>query len=337
MSKQALDMKMRMAWFALVIPLLLVGSVAAYSSQSQSVSLTMAGGVVSPGVQTYSIQGGQLVSASISGTPVNPGSSFLRYDLSAIVSGTAVTGTASFDLVTQTSHRARMEMSGTFEIEAMADAVFFPLGCSSVSGAVTFPAGCLGEIPAMFIGIGTVTVWNGSSVTTAPLIMGFESAYLNPFGGPIFFNSSQIVVAADYSRASIQWTDVQMGGSVVGTVSGTPVSGSFGMLVNSSEDLRFGQEMDHGLISFFGMSNPALDASGYFFGHSTIPMGSSLACPGFPTGTCYETGLQSYGFFFMNNELGGALVGQYATTWSTPAVLSSSTVSAFLTSPHNHH
>jgi len=325
-------MKSRMAWFALLIPLLFVGSAAASSFQSQNVSLSLAGGVVSPGIQTYSLRGGQLVAAWILGNPVGPGRSFLSYSLNAVVSGLSVTGTASFDLTTHISHSPHMEVTGDIAIDAMTPAVFFPPGC-------TPGVDCLSEIPALFNGTGTVTLSSGGSVTTMSVNMGFESAYLNPFGGPIFFASDNgaVLVVANYSQAWIQWTDVQMGGILSGTVSGASVSGDFGMLVNSSEDLRSGQEFDHGSIAFSGMSNPALNALGSFFGHSTIPTGSSIACPGFPPGTCNLTGLQSNGFFSMNTASDGTMLGQYSTAWTTPAVAFSSSISAILIAHHGHH
>jgi len=324
-------MKFRMAWFALAIPLLLVGSAAAYSTSSQSVSLSLAGGVVSPGVQSYSIRGGQLAEAWILGSPVSPWNSYLQYSLNAVVSGLTVTGTASFFIMNQTSHWSPTEVKGTIVLDAMTPAVFFPLGC-------TPGVSCTSEIPALFNGTGTVTFYSGGSATTLSLNMGFESAYLNPFGGPIFFASSggEIIVVAGYSQARIQWTDVQMGGVAVGTFGGSPVSGAFGMLVNSSEDLRSGFEVDQGVISFFGMSNSALDGVGAFFGHSIIPSGSAVACPGFPPGTCNLTGLQSSGFFSMTTASGGSILGQYSTTWATPAVAFSSNISGLLSSPHHH-
>lgn len=339
------DMRSRATRFAVaILPvamlLLLSGSVA-YAAQPQNnsggnVSLNLVGGVVSPGVQAYSIQGGQVVAAWILGTQVSPMNSFLRYGLNVVVSGLSATGTASFDLVTQTSqtsHWSYTEVKGTVDIDAMTPAVFFPLGCNPL-----VLLSCTSEIPALFNGTGTVTVSSGGSVTTMSLSMGFESAYLNPFGGPVFFASSSgaVIVIADYSRAQIQWTDVQMGGTVAGTFGGTSVSGNFGMLVNSSEDLRAGVEMDHGAISFFGMSNPALNGLGAFFGHSVIPPGSSVACPGFPTGTCNLTGLESSGVFTMTMESGEVLIGQYTTVWATPAVVFSSTITAYLRSSHGH-
>jgi hypothetical protein len=359
-------MRLRMAWFAVVILpvvmlLLLSGNVAyaappatvshspmggaheappatvslsstdrAHEAPPATVSLNLNGGVVSPGVQTYSLQGGHLAAAWVLGTPVDPRSAVLHYGLNVVVSGLTATGTASFGLATQTSHRSYMEVKGTVKIDAMTPAVLFPLGC-------TPGLDCLSEIPALFNGTGTVTVSSGRGVATMSLSMGFESAYLNPFGGPVFFasNSGEIFVIADYSQARIQWTGVQMGGSAVGTFGGASVSGGFGMLVNSSEDLRSGTEMDRGIISFFGMSNPALDGLGSFIGHSMIPAGSSVACPGFPSGTCNLTGLESSGLFAMTTGSGKALEGRYATVWATPAVAFSSSILAFLSSPRD--
>ncbi|MGP8057577.1 MAG: hypothetical protein ACLP9K_08290 [Nitrososphaerales archaeon] len=255
--------------------------------------------------------------------------SILHYDLSAVVSGLTVSGTASFDLKTRTSHWSYTEVKGTIEIDSMTPAVLFPLGCTPYFN-------CTSAIPALFNGTGTVTISSGSGVTTMGLNMGFESAYLNPFGGPVFFvsNSSEVLVIADYSQAKIQWTGVQMGGIAAGTFGGTSVSGSFGMLVNSSEDLSTGKEIDQGAIYFFGMSNPALNGFGTFTGHSTIPTGSSVACPGFPAGTCNLTGLESSGTFTMTLESGGVLSGRYTTVWATPAVVFSSNIS---TSTRGHH
>ncbi len=340
-------MRLRSTWFAVmilpVVMMLLLGGNLAYAAQPQNayggndshraqpqaVSLSLAGGVVSPGVQVYSLKGGQIVAAWILGNPVDSRSSVLRYSLNVVVSGLTATGTASFDLVSKTSHWTYMEVQGSVNIDAMTPAVFFPLGC-------TPGIDCTSEIPALFNGTGTVTLSSAGSAVTMTLSMGFESAYLNPFGGPVFFasNAGEVIVVTDYSQARIRWTGVQMGGTAVGTFGGASVSGSFGMLVNSSEDLRTGTEIDQGAISFFGMSNPALNSLGTFIGYSTIPTGSSVACPGFPAGTCNLTGLTSAGVFIMTTESGGVLAGRYATVWATPAVVFSSSISAFLSSSH---
>lgn len=325
-------MRFRTAWFALMIPLLLVGSAVAHSNSTstQNVSLTLVGGVVFPGFQSYSLHGGQLDQALILGSPVNPSNSFLFYSLNAFVSGMTVTGNAYFTLVTVGPHWSFSQVKGNIQINSMTPAAFFPLGC-------TAGVNCTSEIPALFNGTGTVTFSSGGSSTVLNLQMAFESAYLNPFGGPIFFASSggEVVVIANYTQARIQWTDVQMGGTASGTLGSSPVSGGFGMLVNSSEDLRSGNEFDMGAISFFGMSNPALNGIGTFYGHSTIPSGSGVACPGFPPGTCNLTGLQSSGVFKMMTPSGATIEGQYATTWATPAVAFMSNISGHLGTTHH--
>lgn len=331
------DMRLGKAWLAIAVLILLGGNVA-YAMPPQSVSLNMAGAVVSPGVQGYSLHGGQVSTAWILGAPVDLKNSVLHYDLKVVVSGLTATGTASFDLKTKTSHDSHggggndqgrggrdVEVEGTVKINAMTPAVLFPLGC-------TPGLNCLSAIPALFNGTGSVTFSSGNSTKTMNLKMGFESAYLNPFGGPIFFtsNAGEIVVIASYSQATIQWTGVQMGGVVTGTLGKASVSGSFGMSVSSSEDLRAGTEEDHGSIAFFGMSNPALNAAGTFKGGSMIPRGSSVPCPGFPQGTCNLTGLKSLGFFTTTTATNGVFSGLYVTLWATPAVAFSSSVTGSL-------
>lgn len=316
---------------AAVFIILLVGGSAAYA-KPESISLIMTGEVLSPGNQSYSIQGGQLVSASILGSTVNPWNSVLHYSLTASVSGLSATGSATFDLSTTVSHGLHEEVKGTVAIVGMTPAVSLPLGCT---------AGCTGAIPALFNGVAQVTVSSGNSMKTLTLGMAFESAYLNPFGGPIFFASAggEVVVIAAYSQAGIRWTGVEMGGAVTGSAGGKSVSGSFMMKVNSSEDLRAGTERDRGSIAFLGMSDPSLDAAGSFSGYSTIPQGTAVPCTGtgFPTGTCNQTGLKSSGAFSQTTTNGGTILGLYTTQWTVPAVGFESSVFATLTSSQWHH
>jgi len=315
--------------------LLLLGGNVAYAWGPQNASLTMTGGVVSPGVEAYSMSGGQTMSALVLGTQVPTMNSQLYYSLNAMVSGLTATGSASFDFVARSSPGARMEVKGFIRINSMTPAVLFPLGC-------TPGAGCTSAIPALFNGIASISVttsggqngnnnWNNNGITMS-LPIEIESPYLNPFGGPILIatGSDEIVLVATYSQARIQWTGVQMGGSVQGTIAGASVSGSFGMVVNSAEDLVSGVEFDHGSIAFFGMSSSSDDASGTFIGFSAIPHGSTLACSGFPPGTCFETGLQSSGVFSQTTVSGQWLSGTYSTSWNVPAVTFTSSVSGTL-------
>jgi hypothetical protein len=171
-----------------------------------------------------------------------------------------------------------------------------------------------------------------NSVTTMSLRIGIESPYLNPFGGPIIIATghNEVVIVATYSQARIQWTNVQMAGSVTGTMGGTPVSGTLGMLVNSSEDLKFGMETDQGLITF-EMNNTAYNAAGTFGGFSTIPRVPTIPC-GSLGGLvfCTETGLGSVGYFSQATAGGMTLSGSYATTWTVPAFAFTSSVTGML-------
>jgi hypothetical protein len=227
---------------AAVFIILLAGCSIAYARPA-SLSLVMTGEVLSVGSQSYSVQGGQLVSGSVLGSSLNPWNSFLQYSLTASVSGLSATGSATFVLRTTVSHGLPEVVKGAIEIVGMTPAVSLPIGCTG--------SGCTGAIPALFDGEGLVTVSTGNSVQTLTLGMAFESPYLNPFGGPIFFESSgsQVVVIASYSQASIQWAKVQMGGTVSGSAGGESVTGNFGMVVNSSENLNTGTERDRGSIA----------------------------------------------------------------------------------------
>ena len=299
---------------ALAVMLMLVASPARAAAPT-SVTLQMIGGVVSPGVQAYSQQGGQLAFGYLLGVPMDPKNTVVHFSLTALVSGLSAHGFASFDISGVSSHQEHVDVRGSIVIASMTPAVLFPLGCSP-------GVDCTAAIPAFFNGLATVQVHTSAGTTTMSLPMSFESAYLNPFGAPILFSSagSELVVASTYTQARIRWTGVVMGGSVAGMAGTNPVSGSFAMIVNSSEDLKAGVEMDVGMISFFGMSDPSMNAAGYFVGHSMIPTSPSVPCDGFPPGTCSLTGLKSAGVFFQKTAGGGSLIGKYATEWTVPAV-----------------
>jgi hypothetical protein len=149
--------------------------------------------------------------------------------------------------------------------------------------------------------------------------MEFESAYLNPFGGPILMMSldGMTSIVSTYSQASIVWKGIQLGGFVTGTLDNQPVGGGFAMTVNAHEDLLAGTESEEGSISLVGMNPSSLNANGHFEGQSTIPAGSPCGAP-FPDGTCQVTGLNSQGSFSMHSS-GGDIDGSYSITWNAPA------------------
>ncbi|HZW85345.1 MAG TPA: hypothetical protein VFE91_05530 [Nitrososphaerales archaeon] len=299
-------------------------------SPHSSLSLNLNGALLSAGTEHYSHQGGQVVAGEVLGVPLDPSHSVIHYSLSAVVSGLTVSGQVSFDLKVNGHQDSTVEVKGTALIGDMVPAEEFPLGC-------TLGVDCTSAIPGAFLGLANVTIanCNGESdncpTTQMMLPMQFESAFLNPFGGPIVMASAggELMVIATYSQSRVIWTGTQLGGIASGSLAGNPVSGEFAMTVSATEDLRGGYELDHGTIAFFGFDNPALNAAGTFVGKSTIPAG--VPCDpslGFPPGTCQITGFSSSGVFAQTNALGGSIKGTYSTQWTAPAVLFSSTVSA---------
>ncbi len=312
---------------AAMVAMLLVGANAGYAaSPPQPLSLLLSGAVVSAGEQSYSFQGGNLVFGELLGVPVDI-TTAVHYDLSAKVSGLTVTGVAHFGALTaKGTGGAQTELQAAVAIDGMVPAVGLPIGC-------TFGVNCNSAIPALFSGGGSAKVTTGHTTFSFPIHMTLESPYLNPFGGPIFISSDagEVFVIATYSQARIVWTNILVQGLVSGRLSGSTVSGSFGMVVNSIEDLKAGSELDHGTISFHDMSPVTLNALGTFSGNSTIPRG--VPCPdslGFPAGTCTITGLMSSGAFSQSTALHSTIMGKYATTWSAPAVAFGSVVTATL-------
>ena len=317
-------MKLTSIAAAVGIMFLVLGN-SALAAPPQGTSLTMLGGVVNPGSQSYSVRGGQLAGAWVLGTPLDLRNAIIHYSMKATVAGMSVSGVAQFYIKALISKGSHLEVNGTILIDGMSPAMLFPLGCSP-------GVDCTGAIPAFFNGSGPVTVSGEGRTVRTSLHIGIESPYLNPFGGALVIASSggELVALATYDQGTIVWNGVEMGGIVSGVVSGTPTSGQFGMLVNSVEDLKSGIELDRGAISFFSMSVPAYDAAGTFGGVSKIPRSGGVPCPGFPAGTCFLTGLVSSGLSFQKTAGGMTLTGQYATTWTVPAVAFSSKVTGTL-------
>ena len=313
--------------------ILLAGAAPAFAANPHSsLSLTMTGMILDSGTQSYYHTGGNLVVAVIGGSELTSASSVLHYALHATVSELTVSGTASFELNAVDAKGSHFVVSGEATIDGMVPAESFPLGCTT---------DCTSGIPGVFTGVATLEAQQcqgaeeaGHCVEllqeTVPMI--FESAFLNPFGGPIFMQSvdNAVYIESTYSQSRVIWTGIQLGGTILGSLAGSPVAGTFGMIVNATEDLRGGYELDHGTIAF-SSSNPAVTALGTFVGRSTIPAG--LPCDpslGFPPGTCQITGFSSAGVFSQTNALGGSIGGTYTTQWTAPAVAFTSTVAATL-------
>jgi hypothetical protein len=349
---------------AIALLFLLAGSSPVFAEDGshgshQNLSLTLSGGILNSGTQHYSHSGGDLVAALVGGLPIDLSGAELRYSLHAVITGLDVQGQATFNLAYSDSTGAHIQIEGSAPIDNMVPAEVFPFWCN-------FPGvDCTGTInsaiPGLFLGTAAITTQtcqgdnqgggdqsqksgdnsnngggdnsNSCRETPSSTPMQFESAFLNPFGGPIIMGSSdgKLVIVATYSHARVTWDGIQMGGSAKGQISGDPVTGKFAMMVSATEDLKQGHESDRGTIVFSEMSNPSLDAAGKFSGESTIPPGISdcSALTGFP-GTCHLTGFHSEGHFSMKNASGDKIKGEYSTEWMVPAVAFTSTVTADL-------
>jgi hypothetical protein len=359
---------MKTAKIAIVLAMLflLVGSSPVFAEDNHhdsqpNLTLTLSGGILDSGTQHYSHSGGELAALFVNGVPVDISSAHLEYSLQAVISGFAVQGQATFSLAYSDSTGANVQIDGSAPISDMMPAEYFPFTCTPT-------VDCTSGIPGLFMGAATLNTQtcqangqpqgdgdesqtNGDNSYTGQdnsdhgdgensnacvqassvLPMQFESAFLNPFGGPIFMatGDNSLIIVATYDHARVTWDGIQMGGSVSGVLSGTPVTGSFSQVVSASEDLMRGHESERGTITFSGMSNPLLNAAGKFSGESTIPQGFDCSgLLGFPPGTCQITGFHSDGHFSQTNGLGNRIKGDYSVEWTAPAVAFTSTVTA---------
>src|SRR5487761_236136 len=263
-----------LAMLMLVLPF---GTVAAYSPQhaaeqpssgSQTVSLSLMGGVLDAGKQSYDLGGGQVVAAMFNGNLIADAN--LQYYLTAQVSGLSTHGRVAF-VLSGMSAEGQIKVAGVGAVVNSIPAVELPITSTGASCTV----GCTSEIPAMFVALTQVTVSvGGQTVQSGMLPIGIESAYLNPFGGPLVITSMEnqndpaIFIVTTYNVATIQWRNVQMGGVAGGEIGTTLVKGQFSMKVNSFENLVSGTEYDRGTIAL-GLSGQNL--RGTFSGISVVP------------------------------------------------------------------
>lgn len=287
---------------------------------SQPLSLSLSGGVMNAGSQSYTLAGGQVVGAMINGVPMAPGAT-LEYYMNAQVSGISTNGffVLSFRGTNALGQSVRVLSYG--QVFSTPNAIGIPYGC-------TIGVDCTSEIPTFFLSGSQVYTWTAGQESTAQLAIAIESAYLNPFGGPLVISSTDgsIFIVANYTQATIQWRNVQMAGTVSGTFGGNSATGAFTMNVNSYENLLTGTEYDRGTI---GMSLTQGTFAGYFHGKSVVPTLGATDCSaefGLPTGTCTMTGLNSAGSMNLFGS-GFQISGMYNTVWMIPAIGFTSTVS----------
>lgn len=307
---------------------------------TQPLSLTIMGGVVSAGNQHYLIdQHGQALLALVQGDPIAEAQ--LTYHLDVQIQGMSATGTGMFHLTGQDMITgSNVNMNGFVKIVSSQPAVCFT-GTSmdlSCSGADT------SQVPADFLGYASILVTTGQTpqthVTLQNVLMAFESPYFNPFGNAIMFgdattmttntpSANSILVVTNYSRATIDWSQVVDAGVVSGTlgagVDSTTVSGYMTQVASEHEDLVAGTAQDSGTLTLQGMTPSLLDVSGPYNGHSIIPTAGSIPC-GSVLGIqiCTQTGFLDSGNFHLNSGPSAGhpptlVKGSYSTTWLIPA------------------
>ena len=329
--------------------ILLLGSNVAIAAESQSLTLSFSGILTDIGSQTYRSSGGSLVSASVTaaGKTISLSSAHLEYSIDAKVQGNNVAGHATLQLKSHVAKSGedtkssedtslgQFSVAGRFDLTGIIPAVGFPI-TDPTNPLACLPNSCTSEIPGFLVGVGDLTLRFGDSRITLPSTpMLFESAYLNPFGGPIFIGTpdGSISIAAKYSSAISHWANVKTSGSVQ---AGTSDQGAFTLVSDLTENLLKGTETDRGKITLFGFaSTPALNSAGDFKGKSVIPTAGEFDCTSMLTGqlntigfpltlppnTCTATGATSTGGFELRSAQGeNEIKGTYLDNWFVPAI-----------------
>ena len=310
------------------------------------------------GSQTYQFGGGNLVTGSLLGHTLT--TNHVHFELDATVNGLqSVAGKGYLVVTSSDGHDGggghsgghanggnggqsdKAVLSAKISITGALPAAIFPITVTSpTSYANCDPSSqqCNSEIPLFFTGIATVVLDGGQDPQQIPIAI--ESPYWNPFGAQILITSLDsptnpaIYLVVHYNRATIDWDGVQLLGEVTAGTFGTEsITGQYGQMVNSEENLVSAMESDRGNIAFVGMSDPILNAQGKFSGHTTFTLSGSFDCvPEFdpyvfqflgfhmPHGTCTATGATSNGSFRMNGGQNTLISGSYQTAWSVPSL-----------------
>ena len=339
--------------------LALLGGNAAFADgqQSQSLSMTVGGTVVQSGDQHYYLHGNGLVSAQIGTLTFGP-SSKIDYTMTVDVVGQSATGVAQFQISSRSGEDSRATVTGTVQIVGMIPEEI-PFGCAGTA--------CTSAIPVFFAGVALINVTTGHhegsrSQPSQPIQTGIllESPYFNPFGNALSIVSTDsptsptVVIVTTYDKATITWTNSGVSGAISGSLSTSPVSGTFGLVMTENEDLVSGNSIDTGTIAFTNMSPTNLNALGKFSGTSFIPnpatpkgaaacaleaqaslalTGTAAPCtsdctstfafyglPAIP-GTCTSTGYQSNGTLSLlssHQSQKGGDQGAKGNTWASP-------------------
>jgi hypothetical protein len=309
-------------------------SPSALAATTNTLTLGMGGIITNAGDQHYALSGGQLLAGSVFGQDVSGAS--VSYNVNAVVAGLQTHGSGSLAVSGSLS-----DFKANIQIMGEVPAAIFPLNANNnFANCDPSSQACNSEIPLLFTGIATIHM--GSTQVKLPIAI--ESAYWNPFGGPIVItsledpNSPAIFLVVTYNNATIEWQGVQLQGMVGGVMgpNNEPVAGYYTTVSNSHEDLVAAIEQDSGLISFAGMSPSSLNVHGTFSSITTFSLDGSMDCSpmtGLPEGTCTATGASSLGSFQMNGAHGVKVSGSFSTTWSVPSLTTTTDVIATVTQP----
>ncbi len=329
--------------------LLLLSPALGYAKQGpQPLNLQLQGIITDAGNQTYQMSGGHVFSAFVNGVPLNVQGANLDYSLKAQVTGLDTSGTLAIHLTGKTPS-GKIDLKGSVAIGGAIPATVFPITVTDLGEVISCTTDCNSQIPLLFTGVGSFTLKVGENHESegnqqtgdnkANLVLPFaiESAYWNPFGGPIVLTSldsptsPSIVIIADYKAATISWDAVQVAGQFAGVLgSNTPAGGQFLLQTKSSENLVSGAERDRGTIAFADTNPASLTASGDYAGTTFIPNTNTADCSvvfNLPAGTCTFTGAFSSGSFRMSSDV-ARIKGTYDTAWSVPSLLTMTSVIA---------
>jgi len=312
------------------------------SYSKQQLSLGLQGVISSAGNQKWSLSGGNLYGAQFGQEQVPPGASLL-YSMRATVNGLSASGNVKLSLSGTTADGQSITFNTNGQIVGMIPSICFPSYASPDQNG-NCPTTDTSAIPGFFVAMVSTTENLGSTVTTGQATLLIETPILNPWGAAVAIMSTDgsINIMADYQSGTAQWSNVQLTGTVSGTLNGQSASGSFSQVANAYENFVTGNEYEFGTVAFSSMSPSSLNANGYYMGTSTVPTAGSFDCSalaGLPEGTCTETGLTSTGSFMMSGSSGStsswgsgtSILGSYSVTWPAPSVTFSGTIKATVT------
>src|SRR5438876_2855164 len=176
---------------ALIVMLSVAGMGIVTAKPQAPIVLGLAGAFVNVDSQEYHSAGSNATLVSILGTQLPRSSYNFSYSIDASVQGTAVSGGVRFELHGGESANSSSSVSveGQAQLVDMVPAVGFPL--TDPTNPLACLPSCTSEVPGYFVGVGSVQGnLSGQPVSLQNVLLLVESAYLNPFGGPIFIGTS---------------------------------------------------------------------------------------------------------------------------------------------------